>query len=322
MPEVLFESNLKGLPLSHRGKVRDVYDADARHLLIVTTDRLSAFDVVLPTPIPGKGALLTRLSNFWFARTRGIIPNHLADLPLDTVLKDPAERRGRRAARSWCTSSRRCRSRPSCAATSSAAAGRNTGKAARSAASAAGGAAGSRPSATADLHALDQGRRRPATTRTSASTRPPNCSGASWRNACSDASLAIYKDAAAYALTRGIIIADTKFEFGLDDNGTLTLIDEVLTPDSSRFWPADTYRPGRKPAELRQAVRARLARIHRLEQEAAGPRASARGRGQDRGVRFLWRKQEGMAEWDWRDRRRGHEHRFMGYKIQTDEVSG
>ena len=92
MSETLFESDLRSLRRRHRGKVRDIYDVDERHLLIVTTDRLSAFDVVLPTPIPGKGVVLTRLSNFWFARTRGIIPNHLADLPLDKVLKDPVER--------------------------------------------------------------------------------------------------------------------------------------------------------------------------------------------------------------------------------------
>src|SRR3989344_2923861 len=93
MTETLFESDLRSLRRRHRGKVRDIYDVDERHMLIVTTDRLSAFDVVLPTPIPGKGVLLTRLSNFWFARTRHILPNHLADIPLDTVLKDPAERK-------------------------------------------------------------------------------------------------------------------------------------------------------------------------------------------------------------------------------------
>src|SRR3989344_406625 len=91
MTETLFESDLRSLRRRHRGKVRDIYDVDERHMLIVTTDRLSAFDVVLPTPIPGKGAVLTAMSNFWFTRTRGIIPNHLADLPLDKVLKDPVE---------------------------------------------------------------------------------------------------------------------------------------------------------------------------------------------------------------------------------------
>jgi len=93
MPETLFQSDLKGLRLRHRGKVRDIYDIDDKHMLIVTTDRLSAFDVVLPDPIPGKGALLTAMSNFWFDRTRQLIPNQLSDMPLDKVLKDPAERK-------------------------------------------------------------------------------------------------------------------------------------------------------------------------------------------------------------------------------------
>ena len=89
MTEILFESDLRSLRRRHRGKVRDIYDVDERHMLIVTTDRLSAFDVVLPTPIPGKGAVLTAMSNFWFTRTRGIIPNHLADLPLEKIFKHP-----------------------------------------------------------------------------------------------------------------------------------------------------------------------------------------------------------------------------------------
>jgi phosphoribosylaminoimidazole-succinocarboxamide synthase len=93
MPETLHQSDIKSLPLRHRGKVRDIYDIDAKHMLIVTTDRLSAFDVVLPDPIPGKGALLTAMSNFWFQRTRPLIPNQLTDIPLDQVLTDPGERR-------------------------------------------------------------------------------------------------------------------------------------------------------------------------------------------------------------------------------------
>ena len=93
MPDILFQSDIKSLKLRHRGKVRDIYDIDASHMLIVTTDRLSAFDVVLPDPIPGKGALLTAMSNFWFQRTRHLIPNQLSDMPLEKVLKNPAERK-------------------------------------------------------------------------------------------------------------------------------------------------------------------------------------------------------------------------------------
>ena len=256
MSETLFESDLRSLRRRHRGKVRDIYDVDERHMLIVTTDRLSAFDVVLPTPIPGKGVLLTRLSNFWFARTRHILPNHLADIPLDTVLKDPAERQqveGRAIV------VRKLKALPVEAIVRGYLVGSGWKEYRKS------GTVCGIPLPVG----LKEADRLPApiftpSTKADVGSHDENISfdqaaallGGELAEKVRAASLTIYKDAAAYALTRGIIIADTKFEFGLDENGTLTLIDEALTPDSSRFWPADTYRPGSNPPSFdKQYVR-------------------------------------------------------------------
>ena len=256
MSETLFESDLRSLRRRYRGKVRDIYDVDERHMLIVTTDRLSAFDVVLPTPIPGKGVLLTRLSNFWFARTRHILPNHLADIPLDTVLKDPAERKqveGRAIV------VRKLKALPVEAVVRGYLVGSGWKEYRKS------GTVCGIPLPVG----LKEADRLPApiftpSTKADVGSHDENISfdqaadllGRELAERVRAASLAIYKDAAAYAIERGIIIADTKFEFGLDDNGTLTLIDEVLTPDSSRFWPADTYRPGSNPPSFdKQYVR-------------------------------------------------------------------
>jgi phosphoribosylaminoimidazole-succinocarboxamide synthase len=256
MSETLFESDLRSLRRRHRGKVRDIYDVDERHMLIVTTDRLSAFDVVLPTPIPGKGAVLTRLSNFWFARTRHILPNHLADIPLDTVLKDPAERKqveGRAIV------VRKLKALPVEAIVRGYLVGSGWKEYRKS-----GTVSGiPLPAGLQEADRLPQPIFTPST-KADVGSHDENISfdqaaellGRELAERVRAASLAIYKDAAAYAIERGIIIADTKFEFGLDDNGTLTLIDEVLTPDSSRFWPADTYRPGSNPPSFdKQYVR-------------------------------------------------------------------
>ena len=256
MSETLFESDLRSLRRRHRGKVRDIYDVDERHMLIVTTDRLSAFDVVLPTPIPGKGVLLTRLSNFWFARTRGIIPNHLADLPLDKVLKDPVERQqveGRAIV------VKKLKALPVEAIVRGYLVGSGWKEYRHS-----GTVCGiPLPAGLKEADRLPQPIFTPST-KADVGQHDENISfdqaaallGGELAEKVRAASLTIYKDAAAYAQTRGIIIADTKFEFGLDDNGTLTLIDEALTPDSSRFWPADTYRPGSNPPSFdKQYVR-------------------------------------------------------------------
>jgi phosphoribosylaminoimidazole-succinocarboxamide synthase len=256
MTTPLFESNLKSLKLRHRGKVRDIYDIDDRHMLIVTTDRLSAFDVVLPEPIPGKGALLTAMSNFWFRRTRSIIPNQLTDIPLEQVLKDPAERRqveGRAVV------VRKLKALPVEAIVRGYIVGSGWKEYQKT-----GTVCGIKlPAGLEEAEKLPEPIFTPST-KAAAGSHDENISfekaaeilGKDSAAKVKQASLTLYKECAAYALTRGIIIADTKFEFGLDENGTLTLIDEVLTPDSSRFWPADSYRPGANPPSFdKQYVR-------------------------------------------------------------------
>ncbi len=262
MTDVLFESNLPSLPLLHRGKVRDIYAAGDRHMLIVTTDRLSAFDVVLPTPIPGKGKVLTDLSNFWFARTRSIVPNHLANRSLAEAVGDPAERsliEGRAIV------VRRLKPLPVEAIVRGYLAGSGWKE--------------YRQSGTVCGIALPAGLREAdrlpdpiftPSTKAAVGAHDENISfaqaqallGADVARRVQTASLALYRYAAEYALGRGIIIADTKFEFGLDDAGELTLIDEALTPDSSRFWPVDQYRPGSNPPSFdKQYVRDYLERL-------------------------------------------------------------
>lgn len=262
MSEPLFESNVTSLPRLHRGKVRDLYRVDDQHILIVTTDRLSAFDVVLPTPIPGKGAVLSALSNFWFARTRVILPNHLADIPLARILPDAGERRpleGRSVI------ARRMKALPIEAIVRGYLVGSGWKEYQK-----AGTVCGIRlPAGLREAQQLPEPLFTPST-KADAGSHDENISFEQAAKVIGDdlaqrvrtASIAIYKDCAAYALTRGIIIADTKFEFGLDHDGTLTLIDEVLTPDSSRFWPADSYKPGANPPSFdKQYVRDYLERI-------------------------------------------------------------
>ncbi|HYA38233.1 MAG TPA: phosphoribosylaminoimidazolesuccinocarboxamide synthase [Candidatus Methylomirabilis sp.] len=256
MPETLFQSDLKSLRLRHRGKVRDIYDIDDKHMLIVTTDRLSAFDVVLPDPIPGKGALLTAMSNFWFDRTRRSIANQLADFPLEKALKDPAERRqveGRAIV------VRKLKALPVEAIVRGYIVGSGWKEYQKS-----GTVCGIKlPAGLKEADKLPEPIFTPST-KAAVGSHDENISfekaaeilGKDIAERVKSASLAIYKECAQYALTRGIIIADTKFEFGLDEKGELTLIDEVLTPDSSRFWPADSYKPGANPPSFdKQYVR-------------------------------------------------------------------
>jgi phosphoribosylaminoimidazole-succinocarboxamide synthase len=252
----LFESNLKSLKLRHRGKVRDIYDIDDRHMLIVTTDRLSAFDVVLGDPIPGKGAMLTAMSNFWFARTRKLIPNQVADLPLAQVLKDPAERA---QVEKQAVVVRKLKALPIEAIVRGYLVGSGWKEYQKS-----GTVCGIQlPAGLKEADKLPEPIFTPST-KAPVGQHDENISfdkaaellGRDMAEKVKQATIAIYKDCAAYALTRGIIIADTKFEFGLDEQGTLTLIDEVLTPDSSRFWPADQYQPGSNPPSFdKQYVR-------------------------------------------------------------------
>ena len=256
MVDTLYESSLKSLKLRHRGKVRDIYDIDDQHMLIVTTDRLSAFDVVLPDPIPGKGALLTAMSNFWFNRTRRLIPNQLSDMPLEKALRDPAERKpveGRAAV------VRKLKALPVEAIVRGYLSGSGWKEYQKS-----GTVCGvTLPAGLKEADKLPEPIFTPST-KAAVGQHDENISfekaveilGKDVAERVKNASLAIYKECAQYALTHGIIIADTKFEFGLDEKGTLTLIDEVLTPDSSRFWPADRYQPGANPPSFdKQYVR-------------------------------------------------------------------
>jgi phosphoribosylaminoimidazole-succinocarboxamide synthase len=256
MTTALFETNLKSLKLRHRGKVRDIYDIDDRHMLIITTDRLSAFDVVLGDPIPGKGAMLTAMSNFWFARTRTLIPNQVADLPLAQVLKDPAERA---PVEKQAVVVKKLKALPLEAIVRGYLVGSGWKEYQKS-----GTVCGIKlPAGLKEADKLPEPIFTPST-KAAVGQHDENISfeqaaallGRDLAEKVKQATIAIYKDCAEYALTKGIIIADTKFEFGLDEQGTLTLIDEVLTPDSSRFWPADQYKPGANPPSFdKQYVR-------------------------------------------------------------------
>jgi phosphoribosylaminoimidazole-succinocarboxamide synthase len=252
----MLESHVPSLQRIHQGKVRDIYAVDAQHMLIVTTDRLSAFDVVMPDPIPGKGRVLTRISNFWFERTRHIVPNHLADYPLARAVPDAAERAPLEE-RSIIV--RRLRALPIEAVVRGYLIGsgwkdyQQTG-AVCGIALPTGLRQADRlpepiftPATKAEMGAHDEN---------IAYERVVALIGRGLAEQVRATALALYAFAVAHAQARGIIIADTKFEFGVDEAGRLTLIDEALTPDSSRFWPADTYRPGSSPPSFdKQYVR-------------------------------------------------------------------
>lgn len=256
MLDVLFESRLSSLPLVYRGKVRDVYGVGDEHLLIVTTDRLSAFDVVLPDPIPGKGAVLTAVSGFWFERMKDVVPNHLAGLRLEEVLPDPAERaqvEGRAVV------VRRLDALPVEAIVRGYLIGSGWKDYQKT-----GAVCGiALPPGLRQAEQLPEAIFTPSTKAAVGDhdenidfDRTVELVGRELAEQVRDVSLRIYREAADYARGRGIIIADTKFEFGLDRDGRLTLIDEALTPDSSRFWPADRYQVGTSPESFdKQYVR-------------------------------------------------------------------
>ncbi|MBK1649977.1 phosphoribosylaminoimidazolesuccinocarboxamide synthase [Rhabdochromatium marinum] len=249
------------LPLLGQGKVRDIYAIDEHWLLIITSDRLSAFDVVLPQPIPGKGEVLTRVTRFWLARTEHLIRNQLscAATPapaLETVIPDPAVRESL-GARAMIV--RRLRPLPIEAVVRGYLIGSGWKDYQR-----AGAVCGiALPPGLQQAAQLPEPLYTPAT-KAELGAHDENISfaqtqdllGAERAAEVRAISLALYRSAAAHAAARGIIIADTKFEFGLDEQGQLHLIDEVLTPDSSRFWPADAYRPGCSPPSFdKQFVR-------------------------------------------------------------------
>ncbi|MGZ5049855.1 MAG: phosphoribosylaminoimidazolesuccinocarboxamide synthase [Methylobacter sp.] len=274
-PKALYQSSLTSLKLRARGKVRDIYDIDDKHMLIVTTDRLSAFDVILPDPIPGKGRVLTSVSNFWFEKMKNVIPNHLADIPLEQVIPDPAER-AQVEGRSIVV--KKLKPLPVEAIVRGYLIGSGWKDYQKS-----GAVCGIKlPEGLQQAQQLPEPIYTPST-KAEVGDHDENVSfektvelmGLELAEKVRDASLALYKEAAAYAKERGIIIADTKFEFGTDENGVLYLIDEALTPDSSRFWPADQYQVGISPPSFdKQYVRDYLETLD-WDKTAPGPHLPA-----------------------------------------------
>ena len=272
LPNPVFESQLESLELIQRGKVRDIYRVDPIHLLIVASDRLSAFDVVLPDPIPGKGIVLTAISNFWFDRLRDIVPNHLTGVDPESVVQTAADRdvvrdrsvvvrslkplpveavvRGYLIGSGW---------KDYCATHSVSGIDLPPG-----------------------LELAEQLRDPIFTPSTKAAQgdHDENITledvrsriGTALAERIREISLELYESASRYARERGIIIADTKFEFGLSDEEELVLIDEIFTPDSSRFWPVASYEPGRSPDSFdKQYVRDYLETLD-WDKRPPGPR--------------------------------------------------
>ena len=269
--DALFESAIPDLPLLGRGKVRDIYSVDEQHLLIVTSDRLSAYDVVMPDPIPGKGEVLTKISLFWFRMMADIIDNQLTDLTVADVVKDPELQE---QLRTRALVVKRLKPLPIEAVVRGYLIGSGW----------------SDYQATGQVCGIDlpeglrQAEKLPETLFTpaykaEAGEHDENISfdkvielvGEKLANRVRDISIQIYERAAAYALERGIIIADTKFEFGTDEQGRLYIIDEALTPDSSRFWPVDGYEIGISPPSFdKQFVRDYLETLD-WDKTAPGP---------------------------------------------------
>ncbi len=268
----LFESTIKSLPLLGRGKVRDIYAVGDDKLLIVTTDRLSAFDVVLPDPIPGKGAVLTAVADFWFGKLAHVIPNQLTGIDPEAVVADAQEKaqvRGRSLV------VKRLKPLP----IEAVARGYLIGSGWKDY-QATGSVCGiALPAGLRMAQQLPEPIFTPAT-KAGMGDHDENIDhatvermlGAELAKTVRDTTLRLYREAAAFARVRGIIIADTKFEFGRDEEGRLHLIDEVLTPDSSRFWPADRYKLGISPPSFdKQFVRDYLETLD-WNKKAPGPK--------------------------------------------------
>jgi phosphoribosylaminoimidazole-succinocarboxamide synthase len=244
--DTVFESRLHSLPLLARGKVRDNYAVGSERILMIASDRISAFDVVMGQAIPGKGRLLTQMALLWFARLAHVVPNHLSgDDPASVVA---ADERAAVVGRSMLV--KRLRPLPVEAVVRGYLAGSGWAEYRR-----AGTVCGVRlPAGLLNASRLDEPIFTPATKAEAGAhdenidfARMQQLVGAELALRVREVSLRLYREAAEFALAKGIIIADTKFEFGLDQDGTLTLMDEVLTPDSSRFWPRDSYREGGNP---------------------------------------------------------------------------
>ena len=259
----LFETSITSLPLLHRGKVRDIYAVDENHLLIIQTDRVSAFDVILPTPIPEKGKILTKISRFWFDKLAHIIPNHLTDITPESVVS--SREQDQVSDRAFIV--RKLKPLPVEAIVRGYISGSGWKDYQRS-----GTICGiALPAGLREADKIPDGAIFTPSTKAEAGSHDENISysvceqllGVSLAAAVRRHSIALYTAAAAYALTRSIIIADTKFEFGLDEANQLYLIDEALTPDSSRFWPAESYRPGKTPPSYdKQFIRDWLEQIN------------------------------------------------------------
>ncbi|CAA6817636.1 MAG: Phosphoribosylaminoimidazole-succinocarboxamide synthase (EC [uncultured Thiotrichaceae bacterium] len=255
-PTPVMETNLPTLELIARGKVRDIYAIDAENMLIVTTDRLSAFDVIMPAPMPGKGEVLTRVARFWFDRLEDVIPNHFSSMTLDDLPLSDAEKQ-MLSQRSMLV--RRLKPLPVEAIVRGYLIGSGWKDYQES-----GSLCGIElPAGLKLADKLPEPIFTPST-KAEFGDHDMNISfeqmkqqiGTALAEQVRDVSLTLYQRASAYALQRGIIIADTKFEFGVDENNELVLIDEILTPDSSRFWPLDHYQPGHNPPSFdKQFVR-------------------------------------------------------------------
>ncbi len=254
--DALFETTIQSLPLVHRGKVRDIYLVDDEYLLIVQTDRLSAFDVILPTPVPGKGKILTAISDFWFKKLAYILPNHLTNIAPESVVAENEHDQVRD--RAFVT--RRLHPLPIEAIVRGYIVGSGWKDYQKN-----GAICGiPLPVGLKLAEKLPEGAIFTPSTKAPAGSHDENISFEVAEEKLGDIltalvrkkAIQLYTEAASYAIQRGIIIADTKFEFGLDKAGQLYLIDEVLTPDSSRFWPADQYQPGQNPPSFdKQFVR-------------------------------------------------------------------
>ena len=256
MATTLLTSSIKSLPFLTRGKVRDMYAVDDKHLLIVTSDRLSAFDVVLDDPIPGKGQVLNAMANFWFQKLAHVVPNHLTGIAPESVVKgadEVSQVKGRAVV------VKRLKPLPIEAVVRGYLIGSGWKDYQKS-----GAVCGiPLPKGLRQADKLPEVIFTPSS-KADVGEHDENISfadvearvGAAMAAKVRDISIRLYREAADYARERGIIIADTKFEFGLDDAGTLVLIDEILTADSSRFWPADQYRPDSSPPSFdKQYVR-------------------------------------------------------------------
>ncbi len=271
----LYQSNLKSLPLRARGKVRDIYDIDDQLMLIVATDRLSAFDVILPDPIPGKGIMLTRISNYWFNQLGHVIPNHLTGINLSDIVPDISERA---PIESRSVIVKKLKPLPVEAIVRGYLIGSGWKDYLKN-----GQVCGI--TLPKDLQQAEQLPEAIYTPSTKAAmydhdenvdfATTVDLIGKDLAEQVRTVSLRLYQEAAEYAQQRGIIIADTKFEFGVDADGKLVLIDEILTPDSSRFWPKDQYRVGISPPSFdKQYVRDYLETLD-WDKTAPGPHLPA-----------------------------------------------